>query len=79
MCVLYLLGLNMQNQQCWRSLEYLSSLYLQKHSQANNIMILKDHTTHFACLILIYSVFIHVSYCQSFPKVYYWNARPIIS
>ncbi|KAF7643294.1 hypothetical protein LDENG_00242130 [Lucifuga dentata] len=34
---------------------------------------LKDHTGHFACLSLIYSVFIHVTLHQSFPKAYYWN------
>ncbi|KAF7641945.1 hypothetical protein LDENG_00267920, partial [Lucifuga dentata] len=36
---------------------------------------LKDHTTHFSCLSLIYSVFIHVTLLTSFPKAYYWNGE----
>ncbi|KAF7645311.1 hypothetical protein LDENG_00206670 [Lucifuga dentata] len=36
---------------------------------------LKDHTIHLACLSLIYSVFIHVTLHQPFPKAYYWNGE----
>ncbi|KAF7644127.1 hypothetical protein LDENG_00227080 [Lucifuga dentata] len=37
--------------------------------------LLKDHTIHFACLSLIYSVFIHVTLLTIISKAYYWNSE----
>ncbi|KAF7641408.1 hypothetical protein LDENG_00282190 [Lucifuga dentata] len=37
--------------------------------------LLKDHTTHFVCLSLIYSIFIHVMLLTIISKAYYWNSE----
>ncbi|KAF7646462.1 hypothetical protein LDENG_00187420, partial [Lucifuga dentata] len=36
---------------------------------------LKDHTTYFAYLSPIYSVFIHVTLLTIISKAYYWNGE----
>ncbi|KAF7642527.1 hypothetical protein LDENG_00256530 [Lucifuga dentata] len=36
---------------------------------------LKDHTTHFACSILIYLIFIHVTLLTIISQSIYWNSE----
>ncbi|KAF7642391.1 hypothetical protein LDENG_00258620 [Lucifuga dentata] len=50
-----------------------TDIKLSRGLTANTVLVLKDHNTHFACLSLIYSLFIHVMLLTIISKAYYWN------